>query len=87
MWLGFAARQGDLEAKNNLATMHAQRGQVDQAAEIWADQFLGHGYACEAYVVRLQAVPSRCFEDPNNDKNKSSQKSNPFCPKCWQGLD
>mmetsp|Transcript_89681 Transcript_89681/g.228115 ORF Transcript_89681/g.228115 Transcript_89681/m.228115 type:complete len:116 (-) Transcript_89681:42-389(-) len=34
-WLHLAARQGDPEAKNNLATVHAQRGEVDQAAEIW----------------------------------------------------
>mmetsp|Transcript_86190 Transcript_86190/g.150358 ORF Transcript_86190/g.150358 Transcript_86190/m.150358 type:complete len:641 (+) Transcript_86190:21-1943(+) len=37
MWLRFAAKQGHAEAKNNMATMHAQRGEVDQAAEIWAD--------------------------------------------------
>ena len=24
---------------------------------------------------------------PTNQKNKNSQNSNPFCPKCWQGLD
>ena len=24
---------------------------------------------------------------PNNQKNKNSKKSNPFCPKCRQGLD
>jgi len=35
MWMHFAAKQGNQEAKNNLATMHAQRGEVDQAAEIW----------------------------------------------------
>ena len=27
------------------------------------------------------------FWDPKNQKNKKSQKSNPFCPKCRQGLD
>ena len=24
---------------------------------------------------------------PNNLKNENSQNPNPFCPKCWQGLD
>ena len=25
--------------------------------------------------------------DPTVQKNKKSQNTNPFCPKCWQGLD
>ena len=25
--------------------------------------------------------------DPNKSQNKNSQNQNPFCPKCWQGLD
>ena len=24
---------------------------------------------------------------PKNEKNESSQNPNPFCPKCWQGLE
>merc|ERR1712048_474388 len=35
MWLRFAAKQGNMEAKNNLATVLAQLGEVKQAAEIW----------------------------------------------------
>lgn len=37
MWLNFAARQGHPEAKNNIATMHAQRGEVEEALKIWED--------------------------------------------------
>lgn len=36
-WLSFAAAQGHPEAKNNVATLLAQRGEVDQAAALWAD--------------------------------------------------
>merc|ERR1712183_619234 len=35
MWLRFAAKQDHAEAKNNLATVYAQQGNVEQAAEIW----------------------------------------------------
>ncbi|CAE7397460.1 ybeQ, partial [Symbiodinium pilosum] len=37
MWLKFAARQGHAEAKNNVATMFAQRGEVDEASKIWEE--------------------------------------------------
>ncbi|CAE7360193.1 ybeQ, partial [Symbiodinium necroappetens] len=37
MWLKFAARQGHAEAKNNVATIHAQRGEVEEASQIWEE--------------------------------------------------
>lgn len=36
-WLRCAAGQGDSEAKNNVATIYAQRGEVESAANIWCE--------------------------------------------------
>lgn len=36
-WFHYAAKQGVPEAKNNLAALCAQRGEVGQAARIWAE--------------------------------------------------
>ena len=62
MRLGFAARQGHaeargggfdvaarFEAKNNVATLHAQRGDVEKALSIWED--LAHGGGLRNYIA------------------------------------
>jgi len=36
-WFHYASKQGVVEAKNNIAAIQAQRGQVTQAANIWAE--------------------------------------------------
>ncbi|CAJ1380058.1 unnamed protein product [Effrenium voratum] len=36
-WLKLAAKQGNPEAKNNVATLHAQRGEVAEASQIWEE--------------------------------------------------